>query len=259
MANEDFQEAQPKKGMSSTSKVLIILGSIGGLCLLACCGGGVFLFYKAKDIVSFSVEPATVKKTSEEIILIDIPADYTPTYSMKLSMGMSMKMAVYAKGAAPGAQPESMIMLMEMNQPGMAAQGGGKAQRDQMLQQMRQQQAQQGGAGQFNTEINEQSRKTRKFKINGETAEFDFITGTRPQGGNVHQVVGVFPSKGGGFVLLMIMVPEEGYDEESVVTMIKSIRMDANTPVGSVTEVEGTEAEKTADEAEEMKEDEKEE
>jgi hypothetical protein len=252
MANEDFQEAQPKKGMSSTSKVLIILGSIGGLCLLACCGGGAFLFYKAKDMVSFSQDPATVKKSTEEIVLIDVPAEFTPAQSMKFSMmGMSMKWAIYSKG---GSQ-DAMLMLMEMNQPGMAGQGGGgKAQRDQMLQAMRQQQAQQGGAGQFNTQINEQSVKTRKFKINGETVEFDFIEGTRPGGGGVRQVVGVFPSKGGGFVMLMLIIPEEGYDEEAIVKMIKSIRMDAGTPAGSVAEVEDDASEKSTSDTEEMQE-----
>lgn len=251
---DDFQEAQPKKGMSSTSKVLIILGSIGGLCLVACCGGGAFLFYKAKDMVSFSQDAATVKKNTEEIVLIDVPADFAPAQSMKFSMmGVSMKWAIYTKAGSN----DAMLMLMEMNQPGMAAQGGAgaKQQRDQMLQAMRQQQAQQGGAGQFNTEINEQSAKSRKFKINGETVEFDFIKGTRPNGGDVHQVVGVFPSRGGGVVMLMLIVPADGYDEEAIVTMIKSIRMDASTPAGSVTEVEGDDAEKTAEESEDMKED----
>jgi hypothetical protein len=251
---DDFNDPQPKKGMSSTSKVLIILGSIGGLCLLACCGGGAFLFYRLKDNFAMSSDPAVVKKSTEEIVLIDVPSDFTPTQSMKISMmGVSMKWAIYTKGGGN----DSMMMLMEMNQPGMAAQGGvgAKQQRDQMLQAMRQQQAQQGGAGQFNTEINEQSVKSRKFKINGETVEFDFIKGTRPNGGDVHQVVGVFPSRGGGVVMLMLIVPADGYDEESIVTMIKSIRMDASTPAGSVTEVEGDEAEKATDEAEDMKED----
>jgi hypothetical protein len=202
-----------------------------------------------------SSDPATVKKSTEEIVLIDVPSDFTPAQSMKFSMmGVSMKWAIYNKGDGN----DSMMMLMEMNQPAAAGQGGGlggKQQRDQMLQAMRQQQAQQagGGGGQFNTEIKEQSVKTRKFKINGETVEFDFIKGTRPNGGDVHQVVGVFPSRSGGFVMLMLMVPEAGYDEEAIVNMIKSIRMDANTPAGSVTEVEEDEADKATEEAEDMK------
>jgi hypothetical protein len=253
--NDDFNDAPPKKGMSSTSKVLIILGSIGGLCLLACCGGGVFLFYKAKDIVSFSVDPVVVKKTADEIILIDVPSEFTPTTSMKFSMGMSMRMAMFAKAAAPGAQPQSMIMLMEMNQPGMAAQGGragAKQQRDQMLQAIRQQQAQQGGH--IETEIDQKAAKTRKFKINGEPVEFEFVQGTRPNnGGGVHQVAAVFQGKG-GVVMLMMMIDEKDYDEEAVVTMIKSIRMDASTPAGSVTEIEEDDSEKTAEETEDMKE-----
>ncbi len=237
--------------MSSTAKVLLVLGSIAGVVMLLCCGGGVYLFYKAKDMVSMSSSAPDVKQRTDEIVQIDIPTDFVPAQAFKFTVPnvMSMKWAIYKKGASD----QSILMLMEMNQAGMAAKGGAdaKQQRDQMLQAMRQQQGQQGG-GTIKTPIHEESRESRVFTINGEKVEFDFIKGTRPVGGGaVRQVVGVFPGKE-GVVMLMLLVDESEYDEAAIVKMIKSIRLPGAAAANVSEEADETATEKMPEDAEEM-------
>lgn len=225
-AHDDFQQEPAPKPKSSGSKVLLILGTIGGLCLLLCCGGGFFIYYKVKDAFSITTNAAEVKKQAEDVAHIDIPESYTPASGMRFSVaGVTMKMIIYQVGA----NNQGGLVLMEMNQPGADP----KQVREQMLQQMRQQQSQGGG---FNSNINAQSTETKIFKINGEQAEFDFIKGTRAGDATVmRQIVGTFPGKN-GTVMFMLIIPDSDYDEETVVKMIMSIRVPGSE---ATTEVSG--------------------
>ncbi len=206
--------------MSSTAKVLLILGSIAGISLVLCCGGMAFVGWKFQNVAKemFVTDPAVVRQRTEEIIHIDIPADYTPTHAMKFDlMNVKMKQVGYQRKGSAG----SMLMIMETSQP-PAPGASPKEQREQMRQAMRQQARQQGQAS---DEINEQSSETREFTINGESVPFEFIKGTAPQGGvPTRQVVGVFRGRE-GTVMLMLMSPESEYDEATVVKMIESIRL----------------------------------
>jgi hypothetical protein len=215
---DDFQEVQPQKqGMSSTAKVLLILGSIAGVCLLVCCGGLAFVGWKFQNLANIATDPAVVRERTEEIIHIDIPADYVPTHAMKFDwMNVKMKQVGYRhKGS-----PNSMLMIMETAEPMHGATP--KQQRDQIRQALRQQGQQ---PGQINDEINEQSSEIREFTINGETVPFEFIKGTAPGGGTpTRQVVGIFRGRE-GTVMLMLMAPESDYDDAAVVKMIESVRL----------------------------------
>ncbi|HEY3968452.1 MAG TPA: hypothetical protein VGM05_28145 [Planctomycetaceae bacterium] len=214
--HDDFQqEPAPQAKKSSGSKVLLILGTIAGLGLVVCCGGAGFLYYKFKDAISVTKDPVEVKKQTEELVTIEIPSTFTPLASTRVATPVvNMKMIMYQSGAGN----EDAMVLMEMSAPGADP----KQMRDQMLQQMRTQQAQ--GSG-FNSQINAQSKETRKFKINGDDVEFDFIKGTRGSDPTVYrQIVGVFQGRN-GFILLMLMIRDSDYDEEAVLKMIKSIRV----------------------------------
>ena len=253
--HDDLQAEQPpKRGMSSTAKVLLVLGSIAGVCLLLCCGGGAFFVYKAKDMISMTDVPQEIKQRTEEIAHVEVVDEFKPIQAMKIAVPnvMTMKWVIYAKGE----KQQSILMLMEMNKAGMAVEGGAgaKRQRDEMLEAMRQQQ----GGGKFNTAIKEESTETRVFTINGEKVEFDFIKGTRPgAAGGVRQVVGVFSGKA-GVVMFMLIVDESDYDETAVVKMIKSIRLPGQPAANISDEPDVSDepgepsAEKTSDDAEEM-------
>src|SRR5260370_31120292 len=82
---EEFRDELPQKqGISSTAKVLLILGSIAGVCLLACCGGGIFLYYKTKDAIQnfaqnfTTTNPDEIRARTAGIVHIDIPEEFPP-------------------------------------------------------------------------------------------------------------------------------------------------------------------------------------
>lgn len=223
-SQDDFQEVPPQKqGMSSTAKVLLILGSIAGLVLLACCGFGAYVFFHVQDFaqnlaknmnISATQNPAEVRERTQQILRIDIPDDFKPVQAMEF---MVMQWAVYQGKSGP----QSMLIIMEMNQqmidPGRNRDA--KQQRDEMVQQLRQQ-------PQVGTmeEIEEQTHETRTFTIGGKPVEFDFIKGkTRGSQAVVHRVVGVIPTEN-GIVLLMLTVPDADYNEEQITRMLESIR-----------------------------------
>ena len=227
---DDFRDAPaPKQGMSSTSKVLLILGSIAGVCLLACCGGGIFLYIKAKDAIQnfaqnfTTTDPEEIRQRTAEVVHIDIPEEFPPLRAFNFFV---MKQILYGKEASG-----SMVMIMEINQQIQGGQGAAnmKQQREQMLRQMSQQQQQQGqGAGNMDTEITEESSETREFTINGEKVPFEFIKGRGANGVPTRQVVGMFAGRT-GTIMLMIMTPESEYNEEAIVKMIGSIRLPDDT------------------------------
>jgi hypothetical protein len=228
---DDFRDERPQKqGMSSTAKVLVVLGSIAGVCLLACCGGGIFLYMKAKDAIQnfaqnfTTTNPAEIRDRTADIVHIDIPEEYPPIRAFDFFV---MKQIIYGK--EQGGSPGAMVMIMHIDQPVPRGQGpaAAKQQRDQILRQMREQQKGQQG-GNINTDLTEQSSETREFTINGEKVPFEFIKGTAANGGTpMRQVVGVFPGRS-GMVMVMVMVPESEYNEEAIVKMIESIRLPAD-------------------------------
>jgi hypothetical protein len=224
---DDFHDVPTQKqGMSSTSKVLLILGSIAGVCLLACCGSGIFVYFKAKDAFQniaqnlqnmTTSDPEEIRERTADIVHIDIPEEFPPLRAFDFFL---MKQILYGKEGSG-----SMVMIMEINERMQGGQGaaGMKQQREQMLRQLRQQQQAQN-AGNPNTEITEESSETREFTINGEKVPFEFIKGRGANGVPTRQVVGMFAGRT-GTIMLMIMTPESDYHEEAIVKMIESIRL----------------------------------
>jgi hypothetical protein len=219
---EDFLNEPPRKqGMSSTAKVLIILGSIAGVCLLACCGGVAFVGWKFQDFAknfaaNFTTNnPDEIRARTAKIVHIDIPEQFPPTLAFDLFF---MKEIVYGHP-----EKSKMVLILEFDKSMLGPQGAGtaKQQREEILRQMKQQGQQPGN---MNTELDEESSETREFTIDGEKVPFEFIKGTARGGGPTRQVVGVFPGRE-GMVMLMVMVPESDYDEAAIVRMLESISL----------------------------------
>src|SRR5438045_2292471 len=98
---DDFHDVPTQKqGMSSTGKVLLILGSIAGVCLLACCGTGVFLYIKAKDAFQnfaqnlTTTDPVEIRDRTADIVHIDIPEEFPPVRAFDFFL---MKWVLYGK------------------------------------------------------------------------------------------------------------------------------------------------------------------
>lgn len=198
---DDVQfEPVPRPGMSGTTKVLLILGGVGGLCLLVCCGVAGFIGWKAKN--SMSDDPVVITKLSQSIVEMDIPADFTPKQSMDM-FGV-MKMAIYT------APKHGMLMLI-----GFGKMFADPQQQEQMKQQMKQQH------GPKDQKV--LSTETKEVEIGGKKVPFEFAktedTGSHEK---FEQVNGFFPGKEGP-VVLMLLIPEDEYDEEEVLKMLQSI------------------------------------
>ena len=206
---EDFQDpAKPKAGRSTGVKILLVLGVIGGVMGLICCGIGGFVYWKFKD--AMSTDPVVVQAKTQEILKLQIPAGFKPMMSMSF---MGVKMVMY-QGDPPN---ESMLMLMEM--PAGMGNADPEQQRDAMLNQMRQQSGGMGG-GNANLQIDE--RETRNYTINGKKVPFIFAKGKGQGGKAMRQVTASVPTASSA-AILMLMVPEEKYDESAVDAMISSM------------------------------------
>jgi len=246
--HDDLQAEQPqKRGMSSTAKVLLVLGSITGVCMLTCCGVVGVGFLKFKDVIqegiknvadATSSDPAVVKKRTAEVIEIDIPDEFTPVMMVGGGFGeFSMKEFIYTHKA----NPNSVLVIVESNQPLQPGQSA-QQQREAMIQGVRQGQ-------QFSLDMQEESRETRDFTINGEDVPFEFIKG-KAHGVPTRKVVGVFSSRQ-GTIMLMLLVAESDYTDEKIVAMIQSIKLPvAAAPAVSDQADESTD--KTPENAEEM-------
>jgi hypothetical protein len=231
---QDWQDPQSqKRGMSSGSKVLLILGGVGGLFLLLCCGGLAIVGYKFKEAVGnlVTTDPELIKTRTQDIVTIEVPPGFKPVQAMDMVV---MRMVVYN---GDGGDQSSVFMIMEFDKTMM--QGNKKQQQDQMLQQMRAQQAQQGSNG----DIQVEETQTREFTIAGRKTEFSFVKGKSNDGKAVRQVTGSFPTVD-GVAMLFLMVPEEKYDEAAIDRMLQSIQVPASAGEAEVEDMdENAEAE----------------
>jgi hypothetical protein len=204
----------PQRGMSTTTKMLLIFGGIGGVLMLACCGGVAYIGVRGAAFLqqSFSEDPVVIRQRTQDMVQIDIPDSFEPEGAFDFII---LRMVMYRSSN------QSALMLMEMN---ISMAGTPQEQRDEMLRGMRQQQQKQNAPGGANAQVNKLESTTKEIEIDGKPVEFEFIKGTQ-QGQNrtVRQVLGVLEGKRGA-VMLMLIVPEEDYDEDAVIKMLKSIR-----------------------------------
>lgn len=133
-----LEGGNPKKqGMSGGSKVLMGFLVFGGICALACCGVGGFVYYKFKQAFDMTVTPAEVEARAQEIVQVKIPARFKPVMAMKMNLGeVRTSLANYQIGPGGGT-----ISIIESSTPFEQA----KDQAEQIQQQMKQ--AQRGNAG----------------------------------------------------------------------------------------------------------------
>jgi hypothetical protein len=198
----DDSGGQPKRGMSTGTKVLLIVGSVFGVLAVLCCGFGFYIYNRITK--SVTDDPAKIAAIRQEIVTINIPAGFAPAHGMDLGIWrMKMKMAAYMRQA-------EVLMLMEI--PGVASDEEMRKQMEEAFEKQGQKQ-----------DVKVQQRDVRKITIDGKEYPFEFSQGV--QGENeqaMRQVIGVFPGRG-GTAILMYMAPERDWDEEEVMTMLRSI------------------------------------
>ena len=215
LQNDDVQEeAAPKKkrrkseGMSTLTKVLLGLGCGGVLGLLICCGG---FAYFGSQMVKVSEDPVKIAAMRDEIVGITVPDDLPPKMGMDMNfVAFKMKMIMH------GEEQGKFLMLMAMDFP-----DANQQQLDQQLKMQGNQQMQQQGKN-----VNITESETRKLMVDGEEREYVFAKGTMNQGGqqiDVRQVTGTFSARKGVGMLILIS-PEDQWNEEETIQMIESIK-----------------------------------
>ncbi|HEX4149529.1 MAG TPA: hypothetical protein VHY20_11095, partial [Pirellulales bacterium] len=146
---------------SRSRGLLMGLGIGCGLLLLLCCGGvgGVFWFVKS----SINDDPNVVRKIAAEIAEVPLPADFKPRYSIDMPFGFQ---GAKMKGVVYEGKDDSVFMMGEYNAEMT------EAERDQVVQQMRQNFRMQGGAGNDKLDILE--TKSLELTMRGKPAKFKF-------------------------------------------------------------------------------------
>ena len=201
------EELPPKKGMSTTAKVVLVMLGVGGLALLLCCGGlfgaGIWMQRTIQNAVV--TNPVEVQQLADEIVSIQLPASYRTETGMRLPM-VQMRMATFVRTD----NPQARVVVMENN---MAFNPSDKEARERLLEQMKMQTGIQG-ANVADTEI-------REIEIAGEKVPFQFSTLDK-NGSPMRQVLGFVPLRK-GTVLIVIVCPNDTFDEDEVMTILQSI------------------------------------
>lgn len=210
-SDERFEPEKQKQGMSTGTKVVIILLCIGGGLVALCCGAGIYIVSSLKG--SASEDPAVVAEVTKQIAEIDIPKTYQPKMSINADFWFSpvkLRMAAY-EGPA-----KSTLMLMEV---------ANKTADEDESKQFKQQMQQQGQGGRVR-DLDIKESKVREFTIRGRKVPFHFRKGVdRKTNVACREVSGTFDGKDkASVVVFMLQTPEANYDEKAVVKMIESIR-----------------------------------
>ncbi|WP_298867997.1 hypothetical protein [uncultured Gimesia sp.] len=210
----DFQpeeiSAQPKKGMSTGVKVLLIILGIGGVCLILCCGG---LFYAARNMdikMEVTEKKEDIIAIQNEITDITIPDTFKPQAGVTFSViGKGMQMALFEPESKQG-----ILILMSLTIPDDGMIDMEKEFRNSLNKQKQ-------NKDQRKLDITKEEQ--REFTIKGKKLNFTFAEGTDEKDKEFHQITGVFPGNSGP-AFLMLQIQSTEFNEKEIVKMIESIK-----------------------------------
>jgi len=190
----EMESEPPVKKASGLKIVVIVLAIAGGVGVLACGGivvGGFLILRNAAND-----DPASIRQTAQEISEIDVLEGFEPMFSMSL-MGVNI--------AAFGEQgPGVPRMFMLMSFPAAIA-----ANEEQMRQQMDQSLQQHTGK----QNLNQLESETRPHSIRGADCQVRIAKVEDDQGRQLRQVTAIFTAKSGSPAMLMLMMPEEEWND----------------------------------------------
>lgn len=208
MSNDDeLDDVVAPQKTKTTTKVVITTLIIGGILLVSCCGGlvAVSMWFFSSVQKSITQDPVKVEELGDSIASMDMPAEFRGQQGLDFG-GFRMVTYVHSE------DPRMVIMLMEN---GFVNDPNDPNERQRMADQMRQQSGfspvSQGGA-----------TETLDVDINGETISFQ-VTSVNQNGQNQRQIIGFVPLKK-GVVIVMVIVPEERYNEDELTKMLSTIR-----------------------------------
>lgn len=210
---QDWTQPPPqKRGMSSGSKVILILAIVFGGLALVCCGGVIGVVYYFRQ--AMTEDPAVVREKTAEIAEMSLPDGLKPQMAIDAKVPFTgqpiMTIVVYADDSA-----DTFLFLAAG--PAFASQDQAEMQR-----QINQSLQQKGRRQQGETVIGQSV--TKKIQIRGQEVTFMVTVGKGAQSGKPRiSVTGAFPSKE-GTAMLVLNADAEKYPEEKVIQMLESIR-----------------------------------
>ncbi|NNJ28107.1 hypothetical protein [Alienimonas chondri] len=221
-SDREVEAPNPKKGVGTAVKVIVGLLVGGGLLALLCCGG-LFWELSASGFTNPDVTPAGVRAKTDEMLVIDIPDDFTPEISMGGEMPFARWMGDFRMDlAAYGVPGGGQLMLMKLRIPN---EGGD---RQQMEAQMRQSMDQNSNNNGVRVDVTTTETRTLTT-ADGRDVEWQFSEGTgrSQQGadlGAYHEIKGTF-ADGTDVYILQLMIADDEYDEAEIVSMLESIEL----------------------------------
>jgi len=177
---------------------------VTGLTCCGACGYFVYLF-----IPKMSQSPAEVAQVTHEIVDITIPDDFQPVQSQKVDNFMAAsRRCFYRHKEGRGVLVISEVM-MKIGDPTSQ-------------QQFEQQMSQQPSPVDVKT-LDPEKSETRPFSVHAQTVNFTFAEGNDVSSSTrYHEVIGRFTGKTGA-ATLTVQVEDSVWDEDVVVTMLKSM------------------------------------
>ncbi len=237
------RKAPKKSGDQSLKILLIVIGSLGGLTVISCCGAGVWMYFSVKSTLenvtknAHITEPAAISQVVNEMTDITIPPEFVPKSASKF-MSMNAEYEWCPTGTCVPAEHGFGTLRIESDVPGSPQAADDYSPFTSMF-----------NDGVLQLGWKEFQREEHVLDIRGKKCKFYIVTGEMwiddvlggdddelaPPGGaapvdpatrqSVKAVhfAGDFPGKVGKVELECRLAPEQ-YDETKILTMLRSIR-----------------------------------
>ena len=194
-----------RKSGSGCGKVFLIVGGIGLVIMLLCCGIGGFFAWKLQPKIINN--PVEVTELGKQILDVKIPDGFQPQNGIDMdNFAMTMRMATFTQKEGKGT-----LMLGELRMK------IGDPNQKVDFQQHR------GPGGNQNPNLRTVKTETREFEVRGGTIPFRFSEAVDQNTQKQFRVVDGSLDSPGGATFIELTIEADAFDEDAVVEMIESI------------------------------------
>lgn len=212
----------PKQGMAGWAKVLLVLGVLGGIGMVVCCGIFGVMMYGGYQMAAnaISADPQVIQQRAQEIANVEIIEGYQPKLSVDMKVPvtgqMLAKCALFARDDVHG-----MLLLGQVSREMVSDDP------KQIYQHLREFLQNEVDADNMNVDSTEE----REFMVRGEPAKFEVVRGTATVKKNNEEetvefvrMLGSFPGEGDQPAILMLFEKADSFDEAAAEKMLSSIK-----------------------------------
>jgi len=204
-------------GMSSGTKVLLILAAVALVSIALCAGVAILGGFLVAGYIdkAGSNDPRVIRQRSAEIAEIDLPEEFHPSFSLDMKIPFTgqrmMSMVFYSDE-----QTTSTLVLAALGK--MFSDQDQQEIKDQIQESLREE-----GLGRTEA-TGTRKVEEKQITVRGQPETFTFITTKDPETGKTRlEVTGVFPNKDGQAMFLFDGDAEK-YPQEKITALIESIR-----------------------------------